>query len=497
MCGGRNVDDDFRLLLFSLLLWDLSRQRPLTTCSASHADRKLPKRQRLAADMTNRRNVHPDLIRKKPPTARQIFHQKQQQLRREQGPSSLVVGTSLLAATPPRRLSRVAYAQNRRRGAAKDEEVKKPSRKDAAFTFQAEPLSRNPRPASGFVSHPTLTSLPQHFSAPPLRDGMLSSIKTYLAHNTTFQKQSLRPSPIQRLILDHFFVKPEVSPLKARLARSASNDDDTSTSSLAAATVPKGMKPGSKTLLAAETGSGKTLAYALPIIEGLKVAEEAARAANGGVDVNAEMTAYDGGPHLRPRAVVIVPTHELARQTAAVFKSLSHEVKLRICCLSAGSGSGEDKGVHARDPKSDVVIGTIGAVRELLGMSVHREELSEARISKKESKLLEEHILKVAQEAREAHQTSWRDVFKGAAEKEPWRPDTRKTWLENLEDLEEHTEASGGSMRPEWKLPAMKSWSPREKKQHLSLEKVEWIAIDEADVVFSGSSACCLYGSIN
>lgn len=64
-----------------------------------------------------------------------------------------------------------------------------------------------------------------------------------------------------------------------------------------------------------ETGSGKTLAYALPILHMLKTLEIE------GAPVTAESS---------PRALIVVPTRELGEQVAKVFKSLTHETRLRV-----------------------------------------------------------------------------------------------------------------------------------------------------------------------
>ena len=65
----------------------------------------------------------------------------------------------------------------------------------------------------------------------------------------------------------------------------------------------------------AETGSGKTLAYALPILHKIKSLEES------GSPVTAESA---------PRAVVLVPSRELGEQVARVFKTFTHDTRLRV-----------------------------------------------------------------------------------------------------------------------------------------------------------------------
>jgi ATP-dependent RNA helicase RhlE len=64
-----------------------------------------------------------------------------------------------------------------------------------------------------------------------------------------------------------------------------------------------------------ETGSGKTLAYALPLLHLLKDLE------NQGDPVKVEAT---------PRAVIMVPTRELGEQISKVFKTLTHDTRLRV-----------------------------------------------------------------------------------------------------------------------------------------------------------------------
>eukprot|EP01134_Creolimax_fragrantissima_P006176 CFRG6176T1 len=78
---------------------------------------------------------------------------------------------------------------------------------------------------------------------------------------------------------------------------------------------------GSDALLAAETGSGKTLAYLIPLINRLRVEE-----------VEYGVTARTN----RPRAIVLLPSSELAIQVRTVLKSLSHTARLRVVGLYGG-----------------------------------------------------------------------------------------------------------------------------------------------------------------
>jgi len=78
---------------------------------------------------------------------------------------------------------------------------------------------------------------------------------------------------------------------------------------------------GHDIIMAAQTGTGKTLAYLLPIIEKLRYDE----------DVEGVVTRLN-----RPRALVLVPTRELAVQVLAVAKFLSHYFRFRSVALTGG-----------------------------------------------------------------------------------------------------------------------------------------------------------------
>lgn len=75
------------------------------------------------------------------------------------------------------------------------------------------------------------------------------------------------------------------------------------------------MLKGESVVGISETGSGKTFAYALPLLHLLKELE------NKYDPVLDEST---------PRAVIMVPTRELGEQIAKVFKTLTHDTRLRV-----------------------------------------------------------------------------------------------------------------------------------------------------------------------
>ncbi|OUR99921.1 hypothetical protein A9Q84_02505 [Halobacteriovorax marinus] len=79
--------------------------------------------------------------------------------------------------------------------------------------------------------------------------------------------------------------------------------------------------------LLGKTGTGKTLSYALPIVQNLK--EDEAK----GVEVKKGS----------PKAVIVLPTKELATQVFNVFKDVSHFAKLRVRLLLGGESGHKSK----------------------------------------------------------------------------------------------------------------------------------------------------------
>jgi ATP-dependent RNA helicase RhlE len=99
----------------------------------------------------------------------------------------------------------------------------------------------------------------------------------------------------------------------------------------------------------AETGSGKTLTYVLPILDRLKRMEDDGNR----VELEGE-----------PRAVVVVPTRELGEQVAKVFKTFTHDTRLRVRTVLGGQ-----KSTHNRENVSgafEVLVATPGRLEALL-----------------------------------------------------------------------------------------------------------------------------------
>lgn len=113
--------------------------------------------------------------------------------------------------------------------------------------------------------------------------------------------------------------------------------------------------------MGAATGSGKTLAYLLPIIQLLKQAEALRLPTDPALRVRR-----------RPRAIVIVPTRELAEQVMQVARDLSHAAKFRAA-LAVGGGSGpaaDRKLIERLDGAGgggiDILIATTGRLCQLV-----------------------------------------------------------------------------------------------------------------------------------
>ena len=74
---------------------------------------------------------------------------------------------------------------------------------------------------------------------------------------------------------------------------------------------------GEDVLAIAQTGTGKTAAFAIPVIHKIQSAKKTDRKTN-------------------IRCLVMVPTHELARQIAGVFISLAENTGVKIFALHGG-----------------------------------------------------------------------------------------------------------------------------------------------------------------
>ncbi|KIJ67476.1 hypothetical protein HYDPIDRAFT_173975 [Hydnomerulius pinastri MD-312] len=198
-------------------------------------------------------------------------------------------------------------------------------------------------------------------------------------------------------------------------------------------------------LLASETGSGKSIAYLLPLLQDLKRAE---------LEGSSSLQTSSSKP-LNPRALVLAPTHELSRQLAGFAKKLSHVIKLRVVCTSqANTQSRAKQSGSASKMKANMTNifddGRSGELTITSGRSSHPVDL----LVGTPMKLLELERGKGwnwEQRARErALQINAKNAADLDADQEPIEP-ARKFWVD---------------------------------KPELGLENVEWVVVDEADVLF-------------
>ena len=94
-----------------------------------------------------------------------------------------------------------------------------------------------------------------------------------------------------------------------------------------------------------QTGSGKTIAFAVPVVAKLCLAD------------------YRRTP-LRPGALVLVPTRELAAQVAQVVSPLAAAMRLRCTVVHGGVGQGPQ--VAALRRGADIVVATPGRLEDLM-----------------------------------------------------------------------------------------------------------------------------------
>lgn len=261
-----------------------------------------------------------------------------------------------------------------------------------------------------------VTDLPEKFSSPPLLFGLLQSVYEVLGPSAT-------PSPIQALSLKHLFAPP--AHIQSR--------------NKSAGPPPSSSKyPWNQYLLASETGSGKSIAYLLPMLQYLKVTE------NQPAPLPADLPP-EGPLLIRPRGLVLAPTHELARQLSVFAKQLLHNSKLRVQCASQANTSSTTRGVS----------GTASQLKR----AIEQNEIATEETSGTGELTIE----------RRSHPI---DILVG----------TPSRLLEMVRgvgwDLKD-------SIQDDWdeaRKQRARDWVPGPQK--LSLRNIEWVVVDEADVLF-------------
>ncbi|PAV69312.1 hypothetical protein WR25_27294 [Diploscapter pachys] len=141
--------------------------------------------------------------------------------------------------------------------------------------------------------------------------------------------------------------------------------------------IPTFLAYGHDQVVISPTGSGKTLAYVLPILDNLirdvSIGEE-----NHRVNATTKQKIY------YPRAIIIVPTREIAIQVKDVFETLSSGFDSIHFLLAVG---GLKTNYSDIDDKTNLImIGTVGRIIQELGNP--KSELGRSRISLKMTRFI-------------------------------------------------------------------------------------------------------------
>ncbi|CAM9779671.1 unnamed protein product [Ascophyllum nodosum] len=113
-----------------------------------------------------------------------------------------------------------------------------------------------------------------------------------------------------------------------------------------------GVLTGKHCVVADQTGTGKTLAYLAPLVQRLRLDEQA----------KVQGRARPG----RPRVLILAPTAELAQQVHGVAQMLSGTVPFRSCCFTGGIGRKLKTQADLLQEGVDLLVATPGRVATLL-----------------------------------------------------------------------------------------------------------------------------------
>ena len=190
-------------------------------------------------------------------------------------------------------------------------------------------------------------------------------------------------------------------------------------------------------LLASETGSGKSIAYLLPMLHHLKKSELGSEST-----IPSQLSQPQRA--VNPRALVLAPTHELSRQLSSFAKALSHNIKLRVLCASRANVKSTPRATFTASKMaaqfSDGADGTLSIPH--LGLSRPVDVLIGTP-----NKLLEM-----------ARGRRWDRV----------KDETDKQLVAELSGSRDET-------------------SSRSSEPEMGLQNVEWVVVDEADILFGNS----------
>ncbi|KAG1870536.1 P-loop containing nucleoside triphosphate hydrolase protein [Suillus tomentosus] len=200
-------------------------------------------------------------------------------------------------------------------------------------------------------------------------------------------------------------------------------------------------------LLASETGSGKSIAYLLPMLQDLKRTEH---------EQSDAVSQHSTSKPLNPRALILAPTHELTRQLASFAKNLSHVVKLRVMCASKANTTSTAKfsGTASKMKEKFEEAGTVSDGAFVISKSSRGSRPVDLLVGTP-MKLLE---------MERGRGWNWEERARERAMR------IGKTKSEDVKDADE------GS-----KETSREFWVD---EPEMGLENVQWVVVDEADVLF-------------
>jgi ATP-dependent RNA helicase MRH4 len=290
-------------------------------------------------------------------------------------------------------------------------------------TTNADALNAKPQS----LKDTSMSHLPTLFTSPPLLPGILQSLQEMLGADA-------KPTAIQSLSIKYVLPSPQ-------------NEHKIPT------------EKWGQFLLASETGSGKSIAYLLPMLQGIKQAE---RKRESSSSFTASPVASSNTRRHAPRGLVLAPTHELSRQLSSFAKSLVHTVKLRVICASQAnvkSRSGKEKGSVSSRKMARVMEevaegGEEDATRSEMGKLPHPVDL----VVGTPMKLL--------------------DMVRGRG----W--DREESAEEVDEQADQHETQEWRTRRRGRDFSPTAVFGTNGGSSSLDLSKVEWVVVDEADVLF-------------
>ncbi|KAJ7705295.1 hypothetical protein B0H17DRAFT_1326149 [Mycena rosella] len=301
--------------------------------------------------------------------------------------------------------------------------------------------------------------LPTRFTSPPLLPGLLKCVTDVVGTSA--------PTHIQALSL-----KWVVEPWTA----GQENLPTPNTEELGITVSSESSKPDYKEfLLSAETGSGKSVAYLLPVLQALKLSE-ARRAAE-------EATPIASKRGLNPRALILLPTHELARQVSGSAKALLHDVKLRVLCASRANEptrAARDPTVKGKGKKSS----SASRMKELLSFA-DDGKMGEFQVTETDLSTATFPVdvvvgtpMKLMEMVRGR---GWeRDVEFGGGVASTKMPEPKEK-KDPSDDDAESKERGPKLRRGRDPTPGVGKWRS---SPEMGLSEVEWVVVDEADVLF-------------